>query len=295
MSTNEPLGTSSDSLGAQPKRDSRPRAGTEPRHAKATTGRRTPAVGLASLSELPAAASAQLRGLRAIELLATQPRTAAELARMMEINRSTALRLLQELESSGYVERNSETKAYSPVSSWLWGILAKSNDQYDISEMLAPVLSKFREEYGEAMAYAVPAGGAMVYVLYFASRHHIALREQLGTVRSMHCSALGKAYLSGLNPVSLDTELGQLDYKDGTPRAAHGPLELRQRVLAASELGFALDYGETFEGSACVAVPLRVRGKLVGAVGCQGPESRLSEELLSEIGTRLAHELGGAL
>lgn len=295
MSTNKSFGTSPDSLGAQPDRDSRRRPATQNRQASKTTGRRGTAAGLASLEELPTAASAQLRGLKAIELLAKQPRTAAELARLMLINRSTALRLLQELASSGYIERNSQTKAYSPISSWLWGIVANSNDHSDIGETLRPVLSRFCEEYGEAMAYAVPAGGSMVYALYFTSRHHIALREQLGTVRAMHCSALGKAYLSALDPVSLDAKLGLLEYKDGTANAAHGPLELRERVMAAAESGFALDYGETFEGSACVAVPVWVRGKLVGAVGCQGPENRLPEGLLTEIGTRLLHELGAAL
>lgn len=295
MVTNQHSGTARDSLGAEPDRDSRPRPATEHRQASTTITRRGAAVGLTALAKLPTAASAQLRGLRAIELLAKQARTAAELARMMEINRSTALRLLQELESFGYVERDSQTKAYSPASSWLWGIVANSKDRSDISEILGPVLSKFREEYGEAMAYAVPASGAMVYVLYFPSRHHIALREQLGTVRRMHCSALGKAYLSALDPVSLDAELGRLDYNGGTASAAHGPLELRQRVVAAAEQGFALDSGETFQGSACVAVPVRVRGTLVGAVGCQGPANRLPEELLTEIGTRLVHELGAAL
>lgn len=235
--------------------------------------------------------SSQLRGLQAIELLAKQPLTASELARRLEINRSTALRLLQELQSSGYVERDSKTKAYSLVASWLWGVVANNDDHLDITEALAPILSDFRDRYGEAMAYAVPVNGAMVYVLYLPSRHHIALREHLGTVRPMHCSALGKAYLAALDPASLDVELGRLIYEGGTAAAARGPIELRQRVEETVATGFALDRGETFEGSACVAVPVRVGGTLVGAAGCQGPASRLPEDLLAEIGTQMAEAL----
>jgi DNA-binding IclR family transcriptional regulator len=241
------------------------------------------------------ASTVQLRGLRAIELLANEPRTAAELARLLGINRSTSLRLLQELSSAGYVTRDSETRAYAPVASWLWGIAANTNDHADISETLAPILSRLRDEYGEAMAYAIPVGGSMVYVLYFSSHHHIALREQLGTVRPIHCSALGKAYLSGLDATSLDVELGRLDYLGGTRAGATGPLVLRRRVIESATRGYAIDAGETFEGSACVAVPVWLRDSLVGAVGCQGPSNRLSQARLDEIGQRLAVEVRALL
>jgi DNA-binding IclR family transcriptional regulator len=246
---------------------------------------------VSSIPDRVSGGSAQLRGLQAVELLAKRPATAAHLARSLGVNRSTSLRLLQELEIAGYVVRDPQTRVYSPASSWLWGVLANTNDHADISEAIAPLLSRFRDQYGEAMAYAVPVNNSMVYVRYLASAHHIALREQLGTVRPMHCSALGKAYLSALDLSSLDTTLGRLDYEQGTPSAAHGPLELRQRVLSAAAQGYAIDAGETFEGSACVAVPVCMGDALIGAVGCQGPATRLQQDLLNEIGRRLADEV----
>jgi DNA-binding IclR family transcriptional regulator len=235
--------------------------------------------------------SPQLRGLRAVEILAHEPQTAAGLARRLDINRSTALRLLQELEAAGYVARDAESKVYAPTSDWLWSMVANTTDHVDVTDILGPILSRLRDEFAEAMAFAVPVKGSMVYVLYFPSAHQIALREQLGTVRPMHCSALGKAYLSGLDATSLDIELGRLDYSGGTVRAARGPMELRSRVMVAAEQGYAIDADETFEGSACVAVPVRLRSSLIGAVGCQGPASRLDERLLSKIGERIKEEV----
>ena len=88
--------------------------------------------------------------------------------------------------------------------------------------------------------FGVPANGTMVYLGFFPTRHMVAVSEQLGTVRPMHCSALGKAYLAALDPDALDSELGRLAYTGGTDLAAKGPLELRRRLVGAREAGFAV-------------------------------------------------------
>lgn len=272
-------------MNTRPARHATSVAGAEPANPSTPDGAGVSAIGSAARQ------SPQLRGLRAVEILARQPQTAAGLARLLGINRSTSLRLLQELEAAGYVARDPESKVYAPRTPWLWGMVASTTDHVDVSEILGPILSRLRDEFGEAMAFAVPVKGAMVYVLYFPSGHQIALREQLGTVRPMHCSALGKAYLSAQDPASLDIELGRLDYSGGTAKAAHGPMELRSRLMIAAEQGYAIDAGETFDGSACVAVSVRLRGSLIGAVGCQGPASRLDEQLLRKIGERIKEEV----
>jgi len=55
------------------------------------------------------------RALRAIEVLAADSLTAAEVARELDVNRSTALRLLAELVITGYVARDPATKRYATV------------------------------------------------------------------------------------------------------------------------------------------------------------------------------------
>lgn len=235
-----------------------------------------------------ASRATQLRGLRAIELLAERPMIASELARAMDTNRSTALRLLRELQAAGYVCRDGDSKAYMPVASWLWGMVGDSRDHVEFAEVVDPILADVRDDINESTAFAIPVRGAMVYTAYFSSHQHIALREHLGTVRPMYCSALGKAYLSGLDPADLDVELGRLDFVGGTQRAAAGPLELRQRIVEARERGYAVDWQESFEGGGCVAVPVYIGSSLVGAAGCQGPTSRLTLERLGEIGQRMA-------
>jgi DNA-binding IclR family transcriptional regulator len=231
------------------------------------------------------------RGLRILEELAGEPQSAAELARRLRVNRSTALRLLGELERSGYVSRDAATKRYASVLERLYGLVVSHDDHSDWIELVHPVLASLREEFGEAAVQAVPANGSMVYVAFLPSLHPVAVRERLGTVRPMHCSGLGKAYLSGLGEEELDRELGRLRYEGGTARAPRGPLELRRQVEEARATGFALDLEETFDGVACVSAPTRAGGMLVGAAGVSGPSSRLSTPQLEEIGRSLTERL----
>jgi len=231
------------------------------------------------------------RGLRAIEALAVQPHTAAGLARELGVNRSTALRLLRVLEEEGYVVRDGRSKQFSTIVQRLYGLVASHDDHSDWGELIHPILALLRDEFGEATALAVPANGMMVYMAFFASLHPVAVRERIGTVRPMQTSAVGKAYLSGLDPKSLDLELGRMTYEGGTERAVKGPIELRQRLDEVRAQGYAIDQEETFKGVACVAAPVTIMGSLVGAVGLSGPTYRLSPPQIEKIGEHLVAEL----
>ena len=224
------------------------------------------------------------RVVRTFELLAASPMSAAELARGLDVNRSTALRLLGELTKTGYVTRDQASKRFSTVPSRFLSLASRQGDYTDWSQIIDPVLSEIRDETGDATILGVPANQTMVYMAYFPTYHMVAVAEQLGTVRPMHCSALGKAYLSALHPERLDRELKQLSYVGGTDQAARNVREMHQRVLEAREAGYAMDLEETFEDVRCVAVPFHIRGSLIGAVGISGPATRLPISRMRELG-----------
>jgi DNA-binding IclR family transcriptional regulator len=227
------------------------------------------------------------RAFVSLEAIAEAPRTAADIARILGVNRSTSLRLMTELEATGYVRRDPRTKRYAVVPARFYALIASQDDHADWSEIVDPVLSGLRDEFGEAAIMGVPANGTMVYLAFFPSVHLVAVRERLGTTRPMHCSALGKAYLSGLSPAALDVELALLTYRGGTARAAKGPIELRERVERARARGYAIDRNESFEDATCVAAPLRIGASLVGAIGVSGPSSRFDDERIRRAGERL--------
>jgi DNA-binding IclR family transcriptional regulator len=236
------------------------------------------------------------RAFKALESLVPGPQTAAALAQVLGVNRSTALRLMGEIESLGYVVRDLETKSYALVPARFYPFISSHADHLDWSMVVDPILADLRDEFGESSIMGVPANGTMVYLAFFSSEHLIMVRERLGTTRPMHCSALGKAYLSALDDRALDSELGLLTYQGGTHFAARGPIELRERLEETSKYGYAVDRDETAEGASCVAVPARIGGTLVGAIGLSGPSSRMTDQRIAQMGARLiqvSKKLGG--
>ena len=55
-------------------------------------------------------------------------------------------------------------------------------------------------------------------------------------------------------------------------------------MLQAREDGYALDVDETFDQVRCVAIPIRISGSLVGAVGISGPSARFPIPRMRELG-----------
>jgi DNA-binding IclR family transcriptional regulator len=240
----------------------------------------------APLDAGPAEPSQLQRGLRILELLTNGPQSAASIARELDIHRSTALRLLRELESTRYVRRNAE-KEYALVLERILALVPDGDEHSDLIETINPILRQVRDEYREAVNFSVPAEGVMVYASYYPSPHVVSLRERAGTVRPMYCSAIGKAYLSALSLPDVDEYLGRLRFSGGTERAPRGPLELREHLEASREHGYALDLQETLPTVVCVAVPVCVGGVAIGAAGISAPLDRMPDDRIVRYGERL--------
>ncbi|MGA2501280.1 MAG: IclR family transcriptional regulator [Tepidisphaeraceae bacterium] len=225
----------------------------------------------------------------ALEMLAEAPQTPSSLAPVLNVDRSTALRLLRQLEATGYVARDDATKRYVAVGARFLRLVSATPDHADLSELVDPVLRAIRAQHGEASLLAVPARGSMVYAAFFPSHHLLTVREQLGAVRPMHCSAVGKAYLSGLDDAAFEEELNRLTFDGGTEHAPKDRAALYRQVVTARQLGYAVDRDETSLGVSCVAVPMWIGGSLMGAIGITGPSTRLSASLVEAIGPELRH------
>ncbi len=220
--------------------------------------------------------------------------TPAALAQAMNVDRSTALRLLRQLQATGYVARDDLTRCYAVVGARFMRLVSSAPDHADLSELVDPVLRAVRTQHGEASLLAVPARGSMVYAAFFPSHQLLTVREQLGAVRPMHCSAVGKAYLSGLNAASI---------REGARRAA---LRRRNGACPGRPAG-ALPPGgrgpaarlrrrpgrDVRSASAASPCPLWIGDSLIGAIGVTGPStrsdcSRSSQSIGPELGEAAA-------
>ena len=252
-----------------------------------------------AITEAPRLRLPLARGLKALDCLRDQPSSASGLAQALGVNRSTAHRLLRDLEEAGYVRRDAATRRFvlAPDKFTITGPeppVTPSQAPYDSTwaEVSYEVLRDLRDFIGESTMLAVPARDRMLYVAFFGTDHPIGVQETIGSARPMHASAVGKAYLSALSLATLDVVLGRLDYTGGTDNAAKGPFQLRDMLDEVRDQGYAIDHDETFVGLSCVAAPVIVNGStLVGAAGITGLTHRFSTSRVHDFGQELVARL----
>lgn len=151
-----------------------------------------------------------------------------------------------------------------------------------------PYLAEIAEQGIYSLALAVPNAHKMIYILEAESQKLNALRLEVGVPIEMVRTALGRAYLGGLDDDELQAIFSRLRhiYKDEWP-------ELRQRVeKSRSEIqsaGFCLVEREWRPDMRSVAVPVySTDGKVKAAINCTGPTFAVSRQVLeSDIGPRL--------
>src|SRR5215213_3558904 len=95
---------------------------------------------------------------------------------------------------------------------------------------------------------------------------------ELGSRRPLHCTSLGKAYLSALHDEKKRSLIGELDLKRYTANTITDAAALEAEVAATKERGYAVDRVEVEEGVACLGAPVRDhRGLPVAAISIAGP------------------------
>ncbi|WP_235537515.1 IclR family transcriptional regulator [Sphingomonas sp. Root1294] len=81
-----------------------------------------------------------------------------------------------------------------------------------------------------------------------------------------YCSGLGKVLLAHLSKEELDAYLATAPFVALTPSTIISSGALRAELALTRERGYALDQGEMFDGFICIAVPVRIGGRVVAAI-----------------------------
>jgi IclR family transcriptional regulator, acetate operon repressor len=229
------------------------------------------------------------RGLAILEFFAaTGEASAVMVADALGLSRSATYRILDALQERGYLEVSpASEKLRLGVRAAELGVAAL--EAVDVTR-LAPVYMKDLAQAASETAFlAVVDDDAIVYVYKEEGPEAVTLSSSLGSRRPLHCTGLGKAYMSALPEEERRSLLGRLDMRRMTENTITDASELEKELLLTWERGYAMDNIEVEEGVACFAAPiLDYRGRPVAAISVAGP----AERVLSK-GERLATLIGG--
>src|SRR5437016_5321205 len=191
------------------------------------------------------------------------------------IHKSTAHRFLKHLEREGYLLRT-EAGAYL-IGPRLAQMSARGNQSATLQAVARPILWELWKLTQETVNLAVLDQGTVLYVEVIESPHEFRLSSRVGTRRSLHVTALGKALAAFLPAELRESILGSIAFQPATPRTIGNLVQFRQELDKIRRQGYAVDDEEAVQGARCVSAPiLNSDGEPIAAVSVSGPVTRVS-------------------
>jgi DNA-binding IclR family transcriptional regulator len=198
------------------------------------------------------------------------------------INKSTAHRFLKHLERERYLLRT-EAGAYL-IGPRLSQLSARGNQEATLQAVARPILWDLWKSTHETVNLGVLDQGTVLYVDVIESPHEFRLSSRVGTRRSVHVTALGKALVAFLPKETRQTILDSITFQAATPKTIGNLVQFRQELEKICQQGYAVDDEEAVQGARCVSAPiLNSKGAPIAAVSVSGPVTRVTPSLVNAL------------
>lgn len=199
----------------------------------------------------------------------------SELARRLDLGKSTVHRLLVTLTAEHLLEQDPFTGKYRLGLAMhdLGGAVAT---HLDLHEAVIGPLEQLRNATHETCQVSVLDGREVVYVERLDSPHTLRLFLEVGRRNAAHSTSTGKCLLAFLPENDLNALLDGWVLEPKTPHTITDHRLLRTQLGEIRRQGYAWNINESEEGVRSVAAPIRnLAGRVIAAMSVAGPETRM--------------------
>jgi IclR family pca regulon transcriptional regulator len=216
----------------------------------------------------------------------------SELARKLDLTRSTTHRYVGTLVTLGYLLQDDSTRKYH-LGPRVLDLGFSMLGSLDLREIAAPHLRRLTDITGHTSNLAIRDDTDVILIDRVRGRpgryHHLEFTLHVGSRLPSYCSATGKALLAFLPPPELDKLLDRIDL------IQRGPHTLTSKTAVLAELehvrrtGVAVNDEELENALRSIAAPVRSRsGEVIAAVNVSVPWSPVAmTELVTQLGPPL--------
>ena len=214
-----------------------------------------------------------------------EPPLLSELARELELPKSTTSRILGALEKQGLVRRD-RNGAYI-AGDVLMRFAATQSQGSSLIGKFRPVLESLAEKTSESINLAIPGNGEIKLIDQVDGQFILGATNWIGRHVPYHASALGKIFLA-YGAAALPS--GVLSAK--TAKTITNRAQLVMELEKVRKQGFAIIDNELEEGLVAVAAPIFANdGTVIAAISISGPDARIGREHLIKYGELIIKEL----
>jgi IclR family acetate operon transcriptional repressor len=223
------------------------------------------------------------RMLAVLEAVARhQPVGLAELARLLEEDKSGVQRSLMTLADAGWISLAPGAESRWRLTSHIQVVAQFARENDDLRRAARPVMERLRQECGESVLLAVPDQRQLVVVDVVESEHLVRTAPRIGLVIASPRASAARAVLAFWSAAGQEAFLGRAPDAD----------EIADYAATRSR-GYAVNthtHTETQEGAAAIgstnisAPVIDHDGAPVAALVVSGPSERLSAEWHAAVG-----------
>lgn len=219
------------------------------------------------------------RGLRILAEFSRETPTlsAPELARRLNVPRTTIFRLLVTLESLGFVERLNNGRDFQ-----LGTAVLRLGFEYlaslSLTDRSRPILERLRNETGYSSTLVIRDGRDIVYVQKMVPASVFSSSVHIGTRLPAHATVLGRVMLSHHGLEELRTLYPEETLRRVNANTPATVIELFHMVQADKARGYALGEGFFETNISSIAAPVfDDRGQVIAAMGMTVPALHIPE------------------
>lgn len=227
-----------------------------------------------------------LNTLRVLEeVAARQPIGVGELARVLDMPKSSVQRALVTLDTAGWIRPASGEVTRWALTTKALAVGSRAGGDLGMRGAALPILEDLRRHTEETVHLTVPEGGKMVLIERLETDKAVRTSMALGHALPLHASANGKAFLAHSNP-----EIVRQLLSDELPRYTEttitDPDELRAELAVIRDRGYAVNHAEwRSDVGAIAAAVLGAQGNPIASLSINIPIGRLTDQSEPAFGT----------
>lgn len=204
--------------------------------------------------------------------------TLSDLARQLQIGKSTVLGIVSALEEAGAVVRDEATRRYS-LGLTLFELGRAVEAGIDLKDIAHPHMEALMEKTGESVFLGTRSGNTVVILDTVESAKDLKITAPVGARIPLLAGAIGKVFLASLPEERVRT----VKLRRFTSNSITDPQLYLGQVEQARRDGYALDYEEYIQGVRAVAAPLANGNGRISAIWVVGFTASMSDENIRRI------------
>jgi DNA-binding IclR family transcriptional regulator len=198
---------------------------------------------------------------------ADTPLTLTDVSDRVGLHRSTALRLLRTLAEDGYAAAGPHLRTWTAGPAIL-KLQTQVHGNKDVRQVALPVMRTLCTDISETVQLGMLVDDQVSYIEKVEPPDQsVRVLSDVGSRRPLHCTALGKALLSGLEPEALSALILRLPLERHTSQTIVDPARLREEIAQVRQAGYSIDRREYSRAVQCCAASIRdATGKVIAAI-----------------------------